>query len=90
MAANLAFSSARRCPTRAAPSAAAKRDRKRIRLGLEVQAGMSQHAGVRHLDAAEAMAAAQLDAGAKALMGGDHPTAGVLGIAQAAERRRFQ
>ena len=44
------------------------RDRKRIRLRLEVQAAMSQHAGVRHLDAAEAMAAAELDAGAKALV----------------------
>jgi hypothetical protein len=55
--------------------------RERVRLDPEIQAGMSQHAGVRHLDAAEAMDAAQLDAGVKALMGADHPAADVLCIA---------
>ena len=66
----------------------------RFRQGARDVAGVDardrRHRQVRDLDATEAVAAAELDAGPEAAVGGEHPAARILAVGEAAERLRLE
>ena len=59
-------------------------------LRAEVEARMSALAAVRNLDAAEAVLGGQVDAMLQMTVRRDHPAADILGVAETAQRLRFE